>query len=341
MDGFEFIDHLRTEPGYSHATIMMLTSSGRAQDANRCRSLGVSQYLVKPIYESELLCAVLQAMGSVQEVTTCGCDEEEEIEDNHVPYRILLAEDNLVNQHLAVTLLNKLGHSVAVGRDGQEALQKWEEEKFDLLLLDVQMPELDGFGVTAAIRAKERKTGKHVAIVAMTAHAMKGDRERCLSAGMDDYIAKPITKAALHTVIQRCGPKPPAERTSSMESSAINREQALAGVGGDTELLLEIAKIFMDQADTMLAAVEETVRKQDAPALERAAHSLKGSVGVFGAQAAKDSAFRLEQMGRNRDLGAAQQACESLSRELQLVKQDLLRLQREFSGNAQAKGQHA
>lgn len=126
-----------------------------------------------------------------------------------------------------------------------------------------------------------------------------------------------------------------------MQSSAINREEALAGVGGDTELLLEIAQIFLDQADTMLAAVEQAVQKQDAPALERAAHSLKGSVGVFRAQDAKDLAFSLEQMGRNRDLGAAQQTCESLARELQLVKQDLLHLQRELSGNTQARGQHA
>jgi len=194
IDGFTLVEQIKQDPQLATATIMMLTSAGQRGDAARCRQLGVAAYLTKPIGRAELLDAILHALGTKAQKP----DQPSPLITRHTlqerkkGLRILLAEDNLVNRTLVVRLLEKNGNAVEVATDGREALAKFEAENFDLVLMDVQMPEMDGFEATAAIREKEKMKGGHLPIIAMTAHALTGDRERCLAAGMDSYIAKPI-----------------------------------------------------------------------------------------------------------------------------------------------------
>ena len=195
MDGFALVEQIRKRPELCTATIMMLTSAGHRGDAARCLELGVSAYLLKPIRQSELREAVARVLGAHEQQGAIPLVTRFSLQDAREPgafLSVLIAEDNLVNQRLAVRLLEKRGHQVAVAATGLEALKALEKEQFDLVLMDVQMPEMDGLEATAAIREKEKSTGLRQAIVALTAHAMKGDREKCLAAGMDGYLSKPI-----------------------------------------------------------------------------------------------------------------------------------------------------
>ena len=204
MDGFALVERIKRNPELIGATIMMLTSAGLRGDAVRCRELGIHAYLTKPITQEELLEAIQLALG------TAGREEAQPtlvtrhtLRESRKQLCILLAEDNAVNQALAVRLLEKKGHSITVVGNGREALVALSEQAFDLVLMDVQMPGLDGFEVTAAIRAEEKENGKHLPILAMTAHALQGDHERCLAAGMDGYVAKPIQPRGLYEAIER------------------------------------------------------------------------------------------------------------------------------------------
>jgi PAS domain S-box-containing protein len=214
MDGFALATRIKQEPALTGCTILMLTSDDRPGDMARCRQLGIAAYLVKPIRQSELLDAIVTALGSPSAEPARPAPAPP-VRAAGGGLRVLLAEDNQVNQRLAVRLLEKRGHRVSVADNGREAVAAHTAQPFDLILMDVQMPEMDGFEATAAIRARERDGAPRVPIVAMTAHAMKGDRERCLLAGMDDYLAKPIQAAELYEVIERIAP--------AGEASAVSR----------------------------------------------------------------------------------------------------------------------
>ncbi len=205
MDGFELIERIRQSPGSSAATIMMLTSAGHRGDAARCKELGVAAYLMKPIRQSELREAIARVLGARVQQGAIPLITRYALHDAREPgtsLRILLAEDNPVNQRLASRLLEKRGHSVVVAGNGREALEALEKEYFDLVFMDVQMPVMDGFEATAAIRKKEGDSGIHLPVVALTAHAMKGDREKCLAGGMDGYLTKPIQPQELDELLQ-------------------------------------------------------------------------------------------------------------------------------------------
>jgi PAS domain S-box-containing protein len=193
MDGFALAECIKRNPQWESTTVMMLTSAGQRGDAKRCREIGVAAYLTKPVRREELLDAILTALGAtpIKEAMPALVTRHS-LRENRNHLRILLVEDNAVNQLLATRLLERRGHSVTVAGNGKEALVVLEKGSFDLVLMDVQMPEMDGFEATAAIREKEKHFGNHLPVIAMTAHAMKGDKERCLAAGMDDYITKPI-----------------------------------------------------------------------------------------------------------------------------------------------------
>jgi two-component system, sensor histidine kinase and response regulator len=204
MDGFALAECIKRNPEWGAATIMMLSSAGQRGDAKRCRELGVAAYLTKPVRQAELLDAILTALGtSPTKEASPALVTRHSLRENSHHLRILLAEDNAVNQVLAVRLLEKRGHRVTVAGNGKEALATLEKDSFDLVLMDVQMPEMDGFEATAVIREKEKASGTHLPVIAMTAHAMAGDRERCLDAGMDDYIAKPIRPQELEELLKR------------------------------------------------------------------------------------------------------------------------------------------
>ena len=193
MDGFALADSIKRNPEWGTATIIMLSSAGHRGDAKRCRELGVAAYLTKPVRQAELLNAILTALGiKPKKEALPALVTRHSLRENSKYLRILLVEDNAVNQKLAARLLEKRGHTVAIAGNGKEALAALERQSFDLVFMDVQMPEMDGYEATEAIRRKEKASGDHLPIIAMTAHAMAGDRERCLTAGMDDYISKPI-----------------------------------------------------------------------------------------------------------------------------------------------------
>jgi CheY-like chemotaxis protein len=201
MDGFEVAKRLKDKPVGADLKIIMLTSMGGRGDGARCKEMGISGYLLKPVKKSVLLDAVMMALGRTSDEETPVITTHS-IEGARRRLRILLSEDNLVNQKLAVKILEKRGHEVIVAATGRQAVEAYEKQWFDVILMDVQMPEMDGFEATGFIRKREAEKGGHIPIVAMTAHAMKGDRERCLEAGMDDYVSKPIKPDQLFAVIE-------------------------------------------------------------------------------------------------------------------------------------------
>jgi PAS domain S-box-containing protein len=206
MDGFELIEQIRKRPELSTAVIMMLTSAGHRGDAIRCQELSVAAYLLKPIRQSELREAIARVLGAREQKGAIPLITRYSLGDAIEPasvLRVLVAEDNAVNQRLATRLLEKRGHRVTVASNGHEAVEALAKQTFDLVLMDVQMPEMDGFEATAAIRELERRTSGHMPIIALTAHAMKGDKERCLAAGMDGYLSKPIRQQDLDDVLEK------------------------------------------------------------------------------------------------------------------------------------------
>jgi len=224
MDGFSLAEQLKRDPALKSATLLMVTASTLPEDEARCRALGLAAYLVKPIRQPDLLEALRRLVSGVtlphETLLTKG-----NLRQSRARLNILLAEDNSVNQQLARRLLEQRGYSVTVAPDGRQAVSAWQSGRFDLILMDVQMPELDGYQATAAIREKESGSGVHVPIIAMTAHALKGDRERCLAAGMDDYLSKPINRMELYSLIEKHSPAPGSPKPHP-ESAAIPSSEA-------------------------------------------------------------------------------------------------------------------
>jgi CheY-like chemotaxis protein len=305
VDGFELVARIKQDPQQGSTVIMMLTSGDRPQDPERCRELGIAAYLVKPIKQSELLNAILEITG----VGLADADERAAIEPPRPasrPLRVLLAEDSLVNQRLATAFLEKQGHAVTGVTNGREAVEASEAGGFDLILMDVQMPVMDGLEATAEIRAIEKQTQAHVPIIAMTAHALQGDRERCLDAGMDGYVAKPIRLEQLSEAIRLAVGDAPA--------TVVDWEAALEAVGGDHQLLRVIVQSLFDYLPRRLVAMHEAAAAGDADRLGNAAHTLKGSVSFLGKVAVCDLAADLEQMADANDLDGAAHVLPNLER---------------------------
>ena len=244
--------------------------------------------------------------------------------------QVLVAEDNQVNQLIATRIFEKLGHQATVVSNGREAFVAFQAGKFDLIAMDVQMPEMDGLDATSAIRAWEKTAGTHTPIIAMTAHAMRGDRERCLAAGMDGYTSKPIRIEELeHTIAQLISlpnsAKVPVSEADQADG-AIDHTALLAGVDGNRRVLRELVRLFLADCPRRLAEIKEAIRRGDAGALGRAAHALKGSVGNFAAKNAFAAAQRLEIMSRDIDLDNVGKACLTLESELALLSEELRKL---------------
>jgi len=234
--------------------------------------------------------------------------------------RILLAEDNVVNQLYAVRILGKHGHEVIPVGNGREALESLQREQFDLVLMDVQMPEMDGLEATAAIRDREKAGQPAVPIVAMTAYAMRGDRERCLDAGMDDYVTKPVKADELLEAIDRvtaaAGPRAVAEKPSAESEGVVDEEGLISRLGGDTELLSELVTLFADDVPARLDELKSAVAARDVTEIQKHAHTLKGVVSNFCATKAYQAATDIEMLARNGTLDGVDEACASLDREL-------------------------
>ena len=331
MDGFALANHIRRQPELAGPTIMMLSSAGQLGDAARCRELGISAYLTKPVRQLDLLEAIIAV---VRKTETPHAEQplvtRHTLRESRRSLHILLAEDNEVNQKLALSLLKKRGHSVVVANNGREALAALARETFDLVLMDVQMPEMGGLEATAEIRKREEGTGKHVPIVAMTAHAMKGDRDKCIQSGMDAYVTKPIQTRDFFATIESVTantpftpefPGRPLQRKSQIGS--FDTAAALERVEGDMMLLKEVVSLFFEDCPKLLSDIREAINRSDARSLERAAHKLKGSVGNFSASAAFDAAFALEKMASEKDLTHVHEACRGLEAEIARLEPDL------------------
>jgi CheY-like chemotaxis protein/HPt (histidine-containing phosphotransfer) domain-containing protein len=335
VDGFTLAEQIKASPDLAGAVLLMLSSAGRSEDAARCRQLGIALYLTKPLKQSELLDAILTARHEA------GADgepraTEEAAQAEGRRLRILLAEDNVVNQRVAVRLLEKAGHAVVIANTGREAVEAVASQPFDLVLMDVQMPDLNGLEATAAIRRDEQATGRHVPIIAMTAHAMKGDRERCLEAGMDGYVSKPVRAHDLFQAVDRIvvdggrwtvdGKENLSPSTVHHPLSTIDQADLLDRVGGDRTLLREIVSMFLDASPHSLAELREAAVQGDAAALHRRAHTFKGMVGHFGATEAVEAALRLENMGRDANLADAPAAYAELEAAVARLRPALLGL---------------
>src|SRR5262252_1924109 len=286
MDGFAVAEQIHYE--HQGIKVILLTSASRPSDVARCRELGILDYLSKPIKQSELFDAIVTAMAEPRQKPEVCETAAASIQPSERPLRVLLAEDNPVNQTLAIRILEKIGHKVQVVNNGKEAIGRAQGEEFDLILMDVQMPEMDGLEATTAIRAAEAGTGKHVPIVAMTAHAMKGDREKCLSAGMDGYLSKPIRIDELKQAVFRAGQKRNTGGSPEQNSfGAIGQlELLLDSVMGDRTLLVEMAELWLADSEKQEKQIREGLDSGDAMMVQSAAHALKGSVGTFQACAA-------------------------------------------------------
>jgi PAS domain S-box-containing protein len=320
LDGFAVAEEIRRDPALAGATIMMLSSADRGGELARCKELGIAVYLRKPLKQSELLNAVQTALGLVTEEEPARAEAGDSAARGSRSHRILVVEDNEFNQELVLKLLQKRGHSSVLAGDGKAALAAWEKGAFDVILMDVQVPEMDGFAVTQAIRAQENAAvaKAHVPIIALTAHAMKGDRERCLAAGMDAYAAKPIRAAELFAIIEQLLPAggaaeaaPPGGETTS--GAVFDIETALGTVGGDRALLAQMARWFIDQSPKALRELHELVSRGDSAALERGAHKIKSTVGSLGARRSYEAAVRLEELGRAGDGAGLQEAYPELA----------------------------
>jgi signal transduction histidine kinase/HPt (histidine-containing phosphotransfer) domain-containing protein len=325
IDGFALAGQINQSfPDRAGHRVMLLTSGDRSADVTRCERLGLDAYLMKPINQSELFDTLVEVFheGQTDSVAL------ESLEAQSIALsglRILLAEDSLYNQRLAVALLERQGHHVVVANNGVEAADLARAQTFDLVLMDVQMPEMDGLEATRVIRQSEAGSDRRLPIVAMTAQAMKGDRERCLDAGMDDYLTKPVRSPELYKAIARAvgaarlaqaSDVPPqqsepaatplllTERVAAGPAGEevpcprmFDLDQALKSVDGDAALLIEIAQIFLLECPKLLEEIERALSRADASQLARAAHTIKGGLRMFGAGAAYDLACRLEEFG--------------------------------------------
>ncbi len=351
MDGFQLAEEMKQRGMMNDTHIIMLSSSTQKGNADKCRAFGIYTYLKKPIIQSELFNAIIETLNANPVVEQ---NKAHQVTTNETkfsrPLRLLLVEDNPVNQMFAVAILEKKGHNVRIAINGQEALDILEKEQFDAVLMDIQMPVLDGLEATRRIRIREKESGKHIPIIAMTAHAMQRDKEECFEVGMDHYISKPIRTEHLFEMLDGIAPSvevsaepQPASvgaapmlrfdqptpaatpvATSLVEDKLIfDRAEALEQCLGSVEMLTQLARVFSQNADQMMAAINDAITAHDAKALHRSAHTFKGAVGNLAAKKGYDAALRLEQMGRNNDMTGAQEAFEQLQQILNLLRSSL------------------
>ena len=329
MDGFMFVSELKKHPNLARSTIMMLTSADRQGAYERCQQLGIEATLLKPLKQSELLQAVCEVFRRVNRRESRPVPAQPTSSAmNTRRLRVLLAEDNEVNQRVAIRMLNKLGHEVVVVGNGQLAIDALQAGEFDVVLMDVQMPVLDGFQTVAAIRNQEKLTGKHQPVFAMTAHAMSGDRQRCLDAGMDDYLSKPISETSLSATLSGvAGEKPVVDCVTTPDSAAslqesfsgtplFDLETAVRKVDGDRDFLNELMGIFLKMIPDVMKTLNQHAEQRDLHATGESAHLIKGTIANFCAHQAFAAALRLEQVCRDGKIDDLENAHRDLSYEV-------------------------
>ena len=412
LDGFDMAKIIKDAPSGKDVRIIMLSSSGQRGDADRCKEIGISGYLPKPIKQSDLFDAIMMTMGLRSEEMPAVITRHKVYEARE-SFNILLAEDNLINQTLAIKLLETRGHRVTLASNGKEAVEAFKKGDFDLILMDIQMPEMDGFEATREIRKMEDRNQKtedrgqkkkdrgqktedrsqkteekgqrsedrsqkpedgkqeeplrvasyelrvkdekpestepetrnpqratRIPIIAMTAHAMMGDREKCIDAGMDDYVSKPINPEVLFSVINKIARKSrsekaqkrtqPSQGSKTFSPKTFDLSGAMETVLGNKDLFREIAGIFLETCPDYIAGIKKGITENDGGILEREAHSLKGAIGNFGAKEAYEVAHRLEKLGEKGEMATAEEelsnlesALNELASEMKIVLQEM------------------
>ena len=326
FDGYTTAREISARPALAGLTVIMLTSSGQDRDAARYRDVGVAACLTKPVAGDDLLAAIGRAIGGA--MTESPADAARGIAVASRPLRVLLAEDNIVNQRVAVGLLSARGHDVTVAVDGAEAVQAFSREPFDAILMDVQMPVLSGLDATAKIRRLEAGTDRHIPIIAMTAHAMAGDRDRFLRAGMDGYLAKPFEPHALFAQLESAGAPLPAdaaaeapaeEAAPTSAGTPIDRDAMLRRLGGDADLFAEVGRLFVEDTPARLAELGDAFGAGDAGRVRFVAHALKGSAGYLSASRLLEAAREVENVAEAGTLDAAADAVARLTQEAQAI----------------------
>ena len=323
MDGSELAIRIRADPRY-HATRMLMISSGGFEASSRSRELGIGVWLSRPFQPSELHDAMVDLLQPepvplASEPVAPAPAPPLPLIEKRSRLRVLLAEDHPINQKVATRMLEDQGHEVTVVGDGKLVLQALESSTFDLILMDMQMPEMGGFETLEVIRSADRSRGGHLPVIALTAHAMVGDRERCLAAGFDDYVSKPVQAAALAEALARIEvvrqglPDPAPEDLRSYQ--VFDRSTALKGLDGDERLLDEILGLFLDEGPRFLAEAREAIEGQDVGTLIRVGHTLAGTASHFAAEGLVVSARRLEAMGKAGDLEGARRAVWGFAQE--------------------------
>jgi two-component system, sensor histidine kinase and response regulator len=318
MDGFQLVERIRQLPSLEAATVLMLSSVHSAEDTMRSHELGLSSYLIKPVRRSALLSAITEALAG------SAVFPEEAVAPLAKPgpgksLRVLVAEDNAVNRKLASSILQRAGHNAILVVNGREAVEAVKGERFDVVLMDVQMPVMGGFEATRLIRDLEADSGRRTPIIAVTAHAMKGDQEACFDAGMDGFVPKPIQSAKLIEMLDRLGTgstREPGARgatADSGDSRALDEVALLKLVGGDRQLAGELAGLFLDDLEPRVIEITAAVTERDADRLRAGAHALGGSAGSLKAGIVSAAAGVLEAMGRSGELGGVQRALADLN----------------------------
>jgi PAS domain S-box-containing protein len=351
LDGFEVAKMIKDASSGEDVRIILLSSSGQKGDADHCKEVGISGYLLKPVKQSDLLDAIMMTMGlRSEEIPTV--ITRHNVYEARESLNILLAEDNLINQTLATKLLETRGHRVTLASNGVAAVAAFKSGDFDLILMDIQMPKMDGFEATREIRkiedgsqekqtptanpsiinnlsgeARRAKTDRQstierVPIIAMTAHAMTGDREKCIAAGMDDYVSKPINPETLFSVINKVArtsqseeahqQTQPSQGSKTFSPTTFDLSNAMETVLGNKDLFREIAGMFLENCPDYIAKIKKGIAGNDAGILEREAHNLKGAIGSFSAGETYEAADRLEKLGKEGEMSAAAEGLSSL-----------------------------
>jgi PAS domain S-box-containing protein len=315
---FALISEIKKSPMFNKTEVVMLCSSDPWYDRARFREIGISDYLTKPIKKSDLLNKIMN-LSTTKVSSGYTVAKTQETTKSLVASRcldVLLVEDNAVNQYLAISFLMEAGHYVKVVNNGIEAVNALDKDEYDLILMDVHMPIMDGFQATKTIREKEMATNKHIPIIAMTAIAMKGDRQRCLDAGMDEYVSKPIYRDELLRTINNVMKNYPSF-VSDPNKEVMDVSLALAGLQGNNKLLKDIAAMFLNELPNYLSAIQEAVQQGDSYKLERASHTFKGAVGNFAAKSTFAAVYAIEMIGKSGDMTGVETAINQLMKEIE------------------------
>jgi two-component system, sensor histidine kinase and response regulator len=323
MDGLTLSEQIRNATEFADIPIVLLSSSVQRGESSRYTELGITAHLMKPVQPSELLDAIVKSLAQAPETHETA---KAEINAGALPeatprLKVLLAEDNAVNRKLATTVLAKCGFAVVAAQDGRAALEAIDRENPDLVLMDVQMPVVDGLEAMHEIRKKEELTGRHLPIIALTAHAMRGDRERCLEAGADDYLTKPIRSAELLAAIERVR----GSKIDGVNSglAIMDLASALERMDGDRGLMEELGRLFAEECPKNMAAMRQALDARDAERLERLAHTMKGSSASLGAMRVSEAALALERQIRSGNLNDAGMRIDDLQHELDALWPEL------------------